>query len=210
MPQKIIDSITATFSTQFINDIAKRLGEPANAIQKGIDLSIQIILIGLQKRTTSSEGANLIIKLAYEQHEFDVVAQKNSFHGTESVFWLSRARGLVRSLFGIKCEKIFKTVKEHAQISTDNTKSIVGIASSIVMCHLGEFAISNKLNSCDLSFLIEKILSKNNAFFLKDIDGEAIFATPVINTKPTQTFVNKQGVLQKTWKSIQQIVSIIF
>jgi hypothetical protein len=210
MAQKIIDSIANTFTPDFIQSIALQLNEPVLAVQRSIDISTKLIFIGLQKRTASSEGANLVIKLAYEQHSFDIVPKKDAFFGTESAFWLSRGRGLVRSLFGIKAEKIIGTIKEYTQLNNSSTKSLLGITSSIIMDLLGEFALLNKLNSCDVSILINEIniVKFNNTF--TNIDVEAIFATPLIDINHTPMVINKQGILNKTWQNLQQVFSIIF
>lgn len=192
-----------------VKKLAVELGESEATINRAFEASIPLVLIGLSKRTSSSEGANLIIKLAYEQHQFKITKQIQEFFGADSIFWLSRGRGLVRSLFGIKCERIFETITCYASISATNAKSLLGITSSIVMAILGEHAINNKLNSCDVSVLLTECLVENKIHLPATINSEDIFYTlENKNDIITTTTPIKQNLIGKAWASLQSVFSI--
>lgn len=206
MPTSFLNIVQSHITEAVVKKLAIELAETESTIKKAFDASVPLVLIGLSKRTVSSEGANLVIKLAYEQYQFEIPKNVQEFFGNESTFWLSRGRGLVRSLFGIKCERIFETISSYASISATNAKSLLGITSSIVMAILGEHAINNKLNSCDVAVLLAACLVENKIHLPTTINSEIIFST--IENKNTITTSNNKNFISKAWASLQSVFSI--
>jgi Bacterial protein of unknown function (DUF937) len=206
MPTSFLNIVHTYVTEAVVKKVAVALGESEATIKKAFEASIPLVLIGLSNRTNSSEGANLVIKLAYEQHQFKITNQIHEFFGAESTFWLSRGRGLVRSLFGIKCERIFETITSYSTISTNNAKSLLGITCSIIMAILGEHAIINKLNSCNVSTLLMECLVENKIHLPSSINSEVIFS--VIENKNVITTTNNKNFISKAWASLQSVFSI--
>jgi hypothetical protein len=207
MPTSFLNIVQTYITEAVVKKLAVALAETESTIKKAFDASVPLVLIGLSKRTASSEGANLVIKLAYEQHQFEVPKKIQEFFGSESIFWLSRGRGLVRSLFGIKCEQIFETITSYSTISPNNAKSLLGITSSIIMAILGEHAIKNKLNSCNVSALLMECLVENKIHLPASINSDAIFFVAE-NTNNIKTSATKKSIISKAWAGLQSVFSI--
>ncbi|MGN0002287.1 MAG: OmpA family protein [Sphingobacterium composti] len=160
MESNLLNNVKSYFTTEVINKLGANLGESPDAIQKGLDLSIPSLLLGMQGK--SGDGLSSILTSA--QHlfgSFDFNNLFGNFFGTPAGTDNSKfeTQNLLTSIFGERLPTVVSSIASYLGIRNESVLGILGASLPAVIS-----GITSKGAHWDASS-IGSLLSANKSSF---------------------------------------------
>jgi outer membrane protein OmpA-like peptidoglycan-associated protein len=155
-----LSSLFNLLDSSSINEIAARLGEPAQAISRGLESSTASLISGLAGRATDSNSMNQIFRLI-SQAPSDV----NVSHLTTAVTGADRASAATSSIldsgkkfmslaFGSDQSSILDAIGRSTGLRAPSLASLLSIGAPLVMTALGRMVRSDRLSQDQLGKML--------------------------------------------------------
>lgn len=198
MENNLLNNIKSYFNDDVLNKLASRLGIEKEQVQRGVDISIPSLLLGLQSR--NQDGLSSILTSA--KHLFSTFNPTNTLGryfsdddlGQQAHF---ESDNLVSSIFGDKLNNIIQSVSQFIGVHTDSIRGLFGASMPAVIAgltgkgaHWDVTEIAQKLN-LERSSFASAIPAGLGLGAFGDIFAKANVATelpsPSANPEPAET-----------------------
>jgi OmpA-OmpF porin, OOP family len=178
----LLDMAKTYFSNELLNKASSHLGESEGGISKAISAIIpSVIGTVADKASSSTDNANLVAKLASEQHQGGILSSLGGFlgHDDNSNNLLGKSSGLISSLFGNggSSNMLTSLISNFAGVKSTSVGTILSMAVPAVLGMLGKHSSENNVSASGLSSLLgeQKKLAMSAlpaGFSLDSITGE--------------------------------------
>ena len=160
MESNLLNNVKSYFTTEVINKLGANLGETPDAVQKGLDLSIPSLLLGLQGK--NGDGLNSILNSSRHLFgSFDFNHPFGNFFGSPVGTDNSKfeTENLLTSIFGDKLSNIVSSLASYLGIKSESVSGLLGASLPAVISGL-----TSKGSNWDASS-IENLLNANKSSF---------------------------------------------
>jgi outer membrane protein OmpA-like peptidoglycan-associated protein len=163
MATSIIDTLVQFVSPALTTKLSATTGDPPSNIEKGLRTAITAMVGGLSARASDPDAVSQIYGMAIEPTN-DISVFDSSEHlitrvttGTDR----TAASNFIQSLlFGNRELSLVDTLATHAGVTATTAKSLLSIATSLVMAYLGKMIRTEKL---DASALASRLMAEREA-----------------------------------------------
>ena len=154
MAASIIDTITQFVSPALTSRLSATTGEPASNIDTGIRTAISTIVGGLSARASDPDAVGQIYAMAIDPTNdtsvFDSSEQLLS-RVTSSADRTPSSNVIQSLLFGNRESSVVDTLATHAGVSGTTARSLLSIATSLIMAYLGKMIRTENLDASALA-----------------------------------------------------------
>lgn len=155
MSLNLIDMAKGLFAGEVANKAASAFGESESSITKAFGGMVPAIFSQLADKTSTTDGANTIARLAQEQAGSGLFNNLGSLlGGGDNSSWLSKGSGLVSSLFGNKVDGLVSLLSNFAGIKSSSSSSLLSLAVPAILGFLGKHMGANNLGASGLASLL--------------------------------------------------------
>jgi OOP family OmpA-OmpF porin len=175
MATSIIDTIAQFVSPALTSKLSATTGEPASNIDTGLRTAISTIVGGLSARASDPDAVSQIYAMAIDPTNdtsvFDSSEQLIS-RVTSSADRTASSNFIQSLLFGNRESSVVDTLATQAGVSGTTARSLLSIATSLVMAYLGRMIRTEKL---DASALASRLMAERESIASRLPAGMAKF-----------------------------------
>jgi len=154
MATSIIDTLAQFVSPTLTTKLSATTGEPVSNIEKGLRAAIITMVGGLAARASDPESVGQIYGMAIEPTNDTSVLDSSEHLITRVTTGADRtaSSNFIQSLlFGNRESSVIDALATHAGVTGTTAKSLLSIATSLVMAYLGRMIRTEKLDASALS-----------------------------------------------------------
>jgi OmpA-OmpF porin, OOP family len=163
MATSIIDTLAQFVSPTLTTKLSATTGEPISNIEKGLRAAIITMVGGLSARASDPESVGQIYGMAIEPTNDTSVLDSSEHLITRVTTGADRtaSSNFIQSLlFGNQESSVIDALATHAGVSGTTAKSLLSIATSLVMAYLGRMIRTEKL---DASALASRLMAERES-----------------------------------------------
>lgn len=154
MSYNLVEAAKGLFTTEITNKASSYLGESSSAVSKAISGILPTVFLGLADKSSTPEGANAVSQMAEEQSKGGILDNIGSFFGGDNSGLISKASGMLGSLFGNKSDALTSVLSGFSGLKGSSISSLLAMAGPLILSFLGKHASSNNLNANGLASLL--------------------------------------------------------
>jgi OmpA-OmpF porin, OOP family len=154
MSFNLVDAAKGLLSSELVNKASSFLGESESGVGAALSGILPTVLGGLADKSATTEGANVISRMAGEQNQSGILDNLGSFFGSDSGSLLSKGANALSSIFGDKVGGLTSLLSSFSGIKSSSTSSLLGMIAPVVLGFLGKHAATNNLNAGGLANLL--------------------------------------------------------
>jgi len=154
MATSIIDTLAQFVSPTLTNTLSATTGEPASNIENGLRTAITTMVGGLAARASDPDSVSQIYGMAIEPTNDTSVFESSEHLVTRVTTGADRtaSSNFIQSLlFGNRESSVVDALATHAGVTATTAKSLLSIATSMVMAYLGKMIRTDKLDASALA-----------------------------------------------------------
>ena len=154
MATSIIDTLAQFVSPTLTTRLSATTGDPASNIQTGLQTAITAMVGGLATRASDPDSVSQIYGMAIEPTNDTSVFDNSEQLITRFTTGADRtaSSNFIQSLvFGNRESSVVDTLATHAGVTAATAKSLLSIATSLVMAYLGKMIRTEKLDASALA-----------------------------------------------------------
>jgi len=163
MATSIIDTLAQFVSPTLTTKLSATTGEPVSNIEKGLRAAIVTMVGGLSARASDPESVSQIYAMAIEPTNDTSVLDSSEHLITRVTTGADRtaSSNFIQSLlFGNRESSVIDALATDAGVSGTTAKSLLSIATSLVMAYLGRMIRAEKL---DASALASRLMAERES-----------------------------------------------
>src|SRR5262245_28542128 len=163
MATSIIDTLAQFVSPTLTTKLSATTGEPTSNIEKGLLAAITTMVGGLAARASDPESVGQIYGMAIEPTNDTSVLDSSEHLITRVTTGADRtaSSNFIQSLlFGNRESSVIDALATHAGVTGTTAKSLLSIATSLVMAYLGRMIRTDKL---DASALASRLMAERES-----------------------------------------------
>jgi OOP family OmpA-OmpF porin len=163
MATSIIDTLAQLVSPTLTTKLSATTGEPVSNIEKGLRAAIITMVGGLAARASDPESVGQIYGMAIEPTNDTSVLDSSEHLITRVTTGADRtaSSNFIQSLlFGNRESSVIDALATHAGVTGTTAKSLLSIATSLVMAYLGRMIRTEKL---DASALASRLMAERES-----------------------------------------------
>jgi len=163
MATSIIDTLAQFVSPTLTTKLSATTGEPVSNIEKGLRAAIITMVGGLAARASDPESVGQIYGMAIEPTNDTSVLDSSEHLITRVTTGADRtaSSNFIQSLlFGNRESSVIDALATHAGVTGTTAKSLLSIATSLVMAYLGRMIRTEKL---DASALASRLMAERES-----------------------------------------------
>ena len=163
MATAIIDTLAQFVSPTLTTKLSATTGEPVSNIEKGLRAAIITMVGGLAARASDPESVGQIYGMAIEPTNDTSVLDSSEHLITRVTTGADRtaSSNFIQSLlFGNRESSVIDALATHAGVTGTTAKSLLSIATSLVMAYLGRMIRTEKL---DASALASRLMAERES-----------------------------------------------
>jgi OmpA-OmpF porin, OOP family len=154
MATSIIDTITQFVSPALISKLSATTGEPASNIDTGLRTAISTIVGGLSARASDPDAVGQIYAMAIDPTNDTSVLDSSEqliSRVTSGADRTASSNFIESLLFGNRESSVADTLATQAGVTAATAKSLLSIATSLVMAYLGKMIRAENLDASALA-----------------------------------------------------------
>src|SRR5215470_14934283 len=163
MATSIIDTLAQFVSPTLSTKLSATTGEPASNIEKGLLAAVTTMVGGLAARASDPDSVGQIYAAAIDPTNDTSVFDSSEHLITRVTTGADRtaSSNFIQSLlFGNRESSVVDTLATYAGVTSTTAKSLLSIATSLVMAYLGKIIRTEKL---DASALASRLMAERES-----------------------------------------------
>ncbi len=143
----LIDTLKNELSGEAVNSLSQKLDISPEQTKSGMFSVIPVVLAGILKKASGSGSLGSLSSI-FTGNPQSVTTPPESEYGDKDSL-LRRGSTIVGDLFGGKTDDISKEIAQKTNLSTDKSKSLLTMASPLVMGHIDKLIADKKWSMSD-------------------------------------------------------------
>jgi outer membrane protein OmpA-like peptidoglycan-associated protein len=154
MAASIIDTIAQFVSPAVTSTLSARTGEPSSNIDTGLRIAVSTIVGGLAARASDPDAVAQIYAIAIDPNNDTSMLDSSErlvSRVTTGTAWSASSDVIQSLLFGNRESSVVDTLATHAGVSNATARSLLSIATSLVLGYLGKTIRAENLDASALA-----------------------------------------------------------
>lgn len=154
MSFNLVETVKGLISGEMIEKASSFLGESESGVGKAVSGILPVLLGGLADKSSTSEGAETVARLAGEEQQAGIIENLSGFFGGDTEGLVNKGSSFLSGIFGDKVSGLTSVLSNFSGIKSASVSSLFGLLSPVILGFLGKHAKENNLNAGGLAGLL--------------------------------------------------------
>ena len=152
----LMDMAKSYLTNELVSKASNALGESEGGISKIISAAVPSLISSIADKTSTTDGANAVAKMAADQHSSGLLGSLGNFFGGDdnSNNMLSSGGGIISSLLGGKGNMLTSLISNFAGSKSGTVGTILSMVAPAILGMIGKHSSDNNVPASGLGSLM--------------------------------------------------------